>query len=138
MAADQSLTNAQILTFSDGRVFSSITRSNNTLNIGIPLTAIRFILRINDENMGFAEPLHTVTLKTGDTLELVEKHHTIQAHAEVTPDDARLNVTTTFDARSFGDSIKTEHFVFREEKTHKSFEQSGAGYPPQGVGSPDP
>lgn len=73
--------------------------------------------------MGRAEPLQTITLKTGDTLELVDKHHTIEARAEVTPDEARLIVTSTFDARSFGDTIKTEHFVFREERKQESFEQ---------------
>ena len=115
--AEEFPTNTQVLSFSDGRIFSSIAESNNTLIVGLPLMQARYVVFINTTNVGFGEAFKTISLKSGDTIELVEKHTTIRAQAEITGGESRLKVIKTFDGRSFGDTFKTECFIFQGKKT---------------------
>ena len=117
-------TNAVVLSFSDGRIFSSITQSNNSVIVGIPLTQAVFMLSINGKDMGIAGPLKTFSLKSGDSIDLAQKHGTnyhgaittIHAEAEITPDEAKLKVTKRFDATDLGRDVKVDCFVFREKR----------------------
>jgi len=91
----------------EGLFFSSITLSNDIILAEMPLTQIRFLSFINGTNSGFVDSNHIFNLKSGDTLELVEKHYRITATPMITESNTELRVTTIFDARSFGDGIKT-------------------------------
>ena len=92
---------------SEGLFFSSVTLSNNSIVATMPLTQIRFLSFLNGTNSGFADPRQVFILKSGDELELTEKHHRITATPIVTESNAELRVIQVFDARSFGRSVNT-------------------------------
>lgn len=92
---------------SEGLFFSSVTLSNNSIVATMPLTQICFLSFLNGTNSGFAYPHQVFVLKSGDELELTEKHHRITATPIVTESNAELRVIQVFDARSFGRSVTT-------------------------------
>ncbi len=94
-------------TMSEGLFFSSITLSNNSIMATMPLTASRYLSFLNGTNYGFADPRQVFILKSGDELELTEKHHRITATPLVTESNAELRVLQVFDARSLGGSSET-------------------------------
>jgi len=117
-------TNALILPFSDDRIFSSITLSNDIVVVGIPLTQTVFTLFVNGTRIGFAEPLKTVSLRSGDTIELTQEHGasysgpftTIHAEVEIITSEAQLRAIKTFDATALKEGVTVQYFVFRQEK----------------------
>lgn len=112
-AGDESPTPPGKRTMSEGLFFSNVTLSNDTIVATMPLTQIRFLSFLNGTNTGFVNPSQLFVLRSGDRLELVEKHTSVTAESTVTVTKAELRVTKVFDARSFGDSVKTNTGTFK-------------------------
>ena len=92
---------------SEGLFFSSITLSNDSVLATMPLTQIRFLSFLNGTNTGLVTPSQVIVLKSGDRLELADKHLTVTALPVVTRTEVEVKVIQVFDGRSFGDSVKT-------------------------------
>jgi hypothetical protein len=91
----------------DNPFFPTVSLSNDAIVATMPLTQIRFLSFLNGTNTGFVSSSKVFILKSGEKLELAEKHTSVTAEPLVTPTNAELKVTIVFDGRSFGDSVKT-------------------------------
>ena len=102
--------------FATPAVFSKIIESNGTVVVTSPDTQVRFLAFMNGTNAGFADLKRTFSLKSGDILELVEKHTTIKAEAKVSEAEAELTVTKVHDARSFGYGVTTNVVILKQKR----------------------
>jgi hypothetical protein len=109
-------TNTTARSFATPAEFSKIIESNGTVVVTSPDTQVRFLAFMNGTNVGFADLKRTFSLKSGDILELVEKHTTIKAEAKVSESEAELTVTKVHDARSFGQGVTTNVVVLKQKR----------------------
>ncbi|MDD5678883.1 MAG: hypothetical protein PHW60_12975 [Kiritimatiellae bacterium] len=109
-------TNTETRTFATPAIFSRIVQSNGVIVVTSPDTQTRFLAFLNSTNIGFADLGRDFVLRSGDTLDLAEKHTTIKAEAAITKTEARLTVTKVHDARSFGYGVTTNVVVLTEKR----------------------
>lgn len=116
--------NSTARSFTRPAEFSKIVESNGTVIVTTPDTQVRFLAFVNGTNAGFADLNRTFSLKSGDALELIEKHTTIKAEAKVSESEAELTVTKVQDARSFGKGVTTNVVVLKQNREKETANQA--------------